>query len=278
MSATQYNNVRGQPRRVAIAGLGAVGLKLAQALDDGIPGYELSAIAARDLVSAKDRLSFLKHKVAIVPIDQLEALADIIVECAPAEMLSEIAKPFLQAGKLVVVLSCGALLANEHLIELAAKTGGQIIVPSGALLGLDAVSAAAEGKIESVQMVTRKPVKGLVGAPFLVENNIDIEKIEEPMQIFSGTAREAAIGFPANLNVAVALSLAGVGPDQTKLEIWADPKLSRNTHRISVVADSAIFEMSIENIPSENPKTGRITAQSVVAALRKLNGPLRVGT
>jgi aspartate dehydrogenase len=127
-------------------------------------------------------------------------------------------------------------------------------------------------------MVTRKPVMGLAGAPYIVENNIDIERITEPLKIFEGTAREAAKGFPANLNVAVALSLAGIGPDRTKLEIWADPALTRNVHRVDVESDSARFSMSIENIPSENPKTGLITALSVIAYLRKLSASLRVGT
>ena len=116
-----------------------------------------------------------------------------------------------------------------------------------------------------------------MGAPYLIEHGISIEGLNEPKRVFSGTAREGAKGFPANLNVAAALSLAGIGPDRTSLEIWADPALERNTHRIEVDADSASFSMSIENIPSENPKTGKITALSVIACLRKLGAPLRVG-
>ncbi|MDO9441859.1 MAG: aspartate dehydrogenase, partial [Beijerinckiaceae bacterium] len=146
-----------------------------------------------------------------------------------------------------------------------------------ALIGLDAVTAAAEGEITAVRMITRKPVRGLMGAPYLEENNIRIEDIREPLRIFKGTPREAAVGFPANLNVAVALGLAGIGVDRTTLEIWADPALDRNTHTIEVESDSASFTMSIANIPSENPKTGRITALSVLAYLRKLNAPLRIG-
>lgn len=127
-------------------------------------------------------------------------------------------------------------------------------------------------------MITRKPVSGLLGAPHLEAQGIDINGITAPMKVFEGSAREAAVGFPANLNVAVALSLAGVGPDRTQLEIWADPALERNTHQIKVVSDSAHFSMEIENIPSENPKTGRITAQSVLALLRKMHSTLQVGT
>ena len=268
----------GTPLRIAIAGLGAVGLAVARALDAGIPGCTLAAVSARDRTAAAARLAGLAHPVPVVEIDALEPLADLVVECAPAALLPEIATPFLRAGKAALVLSAGALLGREELVELARAHGGRIIVPTGALLGLDAVLAAAEGEIHDVTMVTRKPVRGLVGAPYLVQHGIDIETIREPMRIFSGTAREAAAGFPANLNVAVALSLAGIGPDRTKLEIWADPALQRNMHSIRVDSDSARFTMSIENIPSENPKTGRITALSVIACLRKLGAPLRVGT
>jgi aspartate dehydrogenase len=105
-----------------------------------------------------------------------------------------------------------------------------------------------------------------------------VEGLNEPKLVFSGTAREAAAGFPANVNVAAALALAGIGPDRTVAEIWADPSVDRNCHTVEVDSDSARFTVSIENIPSDNPRTGRITALSVLAALRKLRSPLRVGT
>jgi aspartate dehydrogenase len=264
--------------RVAVAGLGAIGLKVAEALDRGIPGCVLSAISANDLGKAAMRVSHLGRPVPVVTLAELEPLADIVVECAPAKLLPAIAEPFLRAGKIVIVLSAGAILSNEHLVGLARRHGGQIVVPTGALLGLDAVTAAAEGEIRAVRMVTRKPVRSLAGAPYLAKHNISIDDITEPVRIFKGTPREAAIGFPANLNVAVALSLAGIGADKTTLEIWADPVLERNVHRIEVDSDSASFSMSIENIPSENPRTGRITALSVISYLRKLGAPLRVGS
>ena len=265
-------------RRVAIAGLGAVGITVAQALDRGIPGFTLTAVSARDRVSAAQRLESLSRPPAVVPINELEPLADIVVECAPSALLAEIVKPFLRAGKTAIVLSAGALLTHMDLIDLARAHHGRIVVPTGALLGLDAVNAAAEGEIRSVRMITRKPVRGLIGAPYLERNGIDIGGLTEAAKIFSGTAAEAAVGFPANLNVVVALSLAGIGPERTTIEIWADPHLTRNTHRIEVDCDSASFAMSIENIPSENPRTGRITALSVIACLRKMTAPLAVGT
>ena len=264
--------------RVAIAGLGPIGKGTAEALDRGIDGFSLSAISVQNPEKHHNWLGTLKKLPAVLPIEGLSDMADVVIECAPARLLRSIVAPFIENGKTAIVLSAGALLENEDLIDVAKRNGGQIVVPTGALIGLDAVTAAAVGEIHSVRMVTRKPVNGLAGAPYLVANNIDIESIKEPLKVFDGTAREAAKGFPANLNVAVALSLAGIGPDRTRLEIWADPALTRNTHRIEVDSDSARFSMTIEGIPSENPKTGRITAQSVIALLRKQRAALRVGT
>jgi aspartate dehydrogenase len=264
--------------RVAIAGLGAIGTKVAKALDQGIDGMVLAAVAAKDPEKHRSWLGNLTRPPAVVPIEALSEAADLVIECAPGNLLRSIVAPFVKNGKTAVVVSAGALLDHEDLIELAKQNGGQIVVPTGALIGLDAVTAAAVGNIHSVRMVTRKPILGLAGAPYLVENNIDIAGLTEPLRIFEGTAREAAKGFPANLNVAVALSLAGIGPDRTTLEIWADPTVTRNVHRIEVESDSARFSMTIENIPSENPKTGLITALSVIAYLRKQRAALRVGT
>jgi aspartate dehydrogenase len=265
-------------QRVAIAGLGAIGKALARKLHEGVPGLRLAAVAVRDPETAAQFLGAFSHPPRVVALGGLAEHADIVVECAPAQLLPLIAEPALTAGKRVVVLSAGALLSNPQLEQLARRHGGQILVPTGALIGLDAVTAAAEGAIHTVRLITRKPPAGLAGAPFLVENRIDLAGIREPLRVFSGTAREAAKGFPANLNVAAALSLAGIGPDRTQVEIWADPTVSRNTHRIEVDADSARFSMTIENVPSENPRTGRITALSVIALLRKVSAPLRLGT
>jgi aspartate dehydrogenase len=103
--------------------------------------------------------------------------------------------------------------------------------------------------------------------------------IDAPLLVFQGNARDAAAGFPANVNVAAALALAGIGPVRTKVEIWADPGLTRNVHVIRVEAESANFTMRIENVPSDdNPRTGRITTLSMLACLRGLVSPLRVGS
>jgi aspartate dehydrogenase len=264
--------------RIAIAGLGAIGRVLARRLTDGIDGLTLACAATRDEAKARAWLEEQRIDCPLVAVEAFPKHADLAIECAPADMLERICRPMLEAGKQVMVLSCGALLPRPDLIELAKAHGGRILVPTGALLGLDAVAAAAEGTIYSVRMTTRKPPNGLIGAPYLVKNRISVEGLNDAKLVFSGTAREAAAGFPANVNVAAALSLVGIGPDRTMIDIWADPKVKRNCHSIEVDSDSARFTLSIENVPSENPKTGKNVALSVIAALRKLHAPLTVGT
>jgi aspartate dehydrogenase len=266
-------------KRVAIGGFGAIGAAVAAQLDRGIDGLTLTAVSARDIARAERAMEGFSRAVPVLPLRRLAEVADVVIECAPAEVFRELAEPALAAGRTLIVLSCGALLDNDDLIELAKRCGGRILVPSGALLGLDAVQGAAQGKISRVHMVTRKPPDGLVGAPYLVERQIAVAGLAEPTRVFNGTAREAARGFPANVNVAAALALAGIGPDRTTIEIWADPGIDRNIHKIAVEADSVRFSMQIENVPSlENPRTGRLTPLSVIALLRKLASPLAIGT
>lgn len=267
------------PLRVAIGAYGTVGAAVARRLDEGVEGLILSAVSARDRARAEERVRQLRHPVPVLPLAELADAADVVVECAPAAVFAEVAEPAVRAGRILMPISAGALLSHWHLVELAATHGARIIVPSGALLGLDAVKAAAQGRIDSVRMVTRKPPRSLAGSPHIEQLGIDLAKIEQPLKVFEGTAREGAKGFPANVNVAAALGLAGIGVDETHLEVWADPTVNRNTHSIIVEADSVRFELKIENVPTEqNPRTGKLVALSVIATLKRLVDPLVVGT
>jgi len=267
-----------EPLRVGLAGLGAVGLDVARRLEAGIAGLTLAAVAVRDADKARRNLPRIGNGIALESAEKLAENCDLVIECLPPVLFRTIAISVIDRGKLFMPLSVGQLLEHWNLVARAKETGARILVPTGALIGLDAVRAAAEGTIHSVTMITRKPPNGLDGAPYLVERGISLKNLKEPMKVFDGTAREGARGFPANVNVAAALSLAGIGPDQTRLEIWADPALTRNTHRIEVDADTARFSMAIEGIPSANPRTGRIVPLSAVATLRGLVSELKVGT
>jgi aspartate dehydrogenase len=261
---------------IGIAGLGAVGLGVARRIVAGIDGLTLRAVAVRDADKAQRALDGAAVRYG-TPKDLADD-CDLVIESLPPALFRDVAIPAIDRGRLFMPLSVGQLLEHWDLVERARAADARILVPTGALIGLDAVRAAAEGDIRSVKMVTRKPPAGLDGAPYLVANGISVTGLNAPKRVFAGSAREGARGFPANVNVAAALSLAGIGPDRTQLEIWADPTIDRNTHRIEVDADVARFSMTIEGIPSANPRTGRIVAPSVVAALRGLVATLKVGT
>ena len=263
---------------VGIAGLGAIGLHLARALDQGVDGLRLIAVSARDEGKAARNIADFAHKPAIVPLAAL-AQADIVVEAAPAAVFEEVAAAAIEAGRIFVPSSVGALLPRMHLVDRARQTGARIIVPTGALLGLDAVRAAAEGHVSTVTIETRKPPGGLAGAPYLTLHGIDVAGITVATRVFHGNAFDAAQGFPANVNVAAALALAGIGPERTMVEIWADPAVTRNTHTIRVEAEEVRLTMTIENVPSEeNPRTGKITPLSILACLRGMTSTLKVGS
>ena len=266
--------------RLAIAGLGAIGLKVAATVDaGGIPGIALTAVAARDRNTALRKLAGLRRPPPVLSLAELADVADIVVECLPPAAFAHVAEPAVAAGRIFVPLSVGMLLDHMHLVERAKATGARILVPTGALIGLDAVRAAAEGTIRSAGITTRKPPRGLAGAPQLAAKGLSVDALSEPLLVFEGSAREAIKGFPANVNVAVALALAGIGPDRTTVAIWADPGVTRNTHTIEVVSDTSNFSMTIAGLPSEEtPATGRIVPLSVIAALRRLTAPLVVGT
>jgi aspartate dehydrogenase len=268
------------PLTLAIAGLGAIGLALARRVDAGdIPGMALVAVAARDADKARKAMAAFRSPPRIAGLAELADAADVVVECLPSKHFAEVAAPAIERGRIFMPLSVGALIDHMGLVDRARETGARIVVPTGALLGLDAVRATAEGQITSVTITTRKPPAGLAGAPLLVARGISVDSLKEPLRVFAGSAREAIAGFPANVNVAVALSLAGIGPDRTQVEVWADPTVTRNTHTVRVKSDSADLTMTIENIPSqENPRTGRITSLSALAALRRLTAPLVVGS
>lgn len=268
-----------QELTVGIAGLGAIGLHLARALDQGVDGLKLVAVSARNQEKAAANIAGFQAKPAIVGLAELAEHADIVVEAAPAAVFEEVATAAIMRGRIFVPSSVGALLPRMHLVERAKQNGARIVVPTGALLGLDAVRAAAEGHVSSVTIETRKPPAGLAGAPYLEINKIDLTAVNEPTRIFQGNAFDAAQGFPANVNVAAALALAGIGPERTMVEIWADPTVTRNTHTIRVEADEVRLTMTIENVPSEeNPRTGKVTPLSILACLRGLTSTLKVGS
>lgn len=269
---------REAPLSVGVVGLGAIGRRVCEALDVGLPGLRLTGATARTRERAEAFLKSLGVPVPFLSLDELVEVSDVVVEASTQAHLQEIAPRALGAGRDLVVLSCGALLGRSDWVALAERNRCRILVPSGAIGGLDAVKGAAVGPITSVTMESRKAPAGWAGAPWVVDNRIDLDAIREETLIFEGPATAACPAFPANVNVLAALSLAGVGPERTTTKIYAVPGLTRNTHRISVEGEFGSFQIEVRNVPSENPRTGRLSYLSTIALLRELGATLRVGT
>jgi aspartate dehydrogenase len=264
-------------RRVGIFGLGTIGRHVARALAAGVPGLSLAGATSQDRDRARAFLSTLVGGPPLLEFGELVDRADIVVETATQAALAERAPAILAAGRDLIVLSVGALLDHSEWVDQAAAHGARIHVPSAAIAGLDGLKGAAvDGHLETVVMETRKPPRGLAGASGVA--GLDLAAITTPTLVFEGTAREACRAFPANVNVVAAVSLAGLGPDRTCIRIHADPSVDRNRHTVTAEGAFGRLRIELENVPSENPRTGKLSYLSTIAYLRGLDAPLRVGT
>jgi aspartate dehydrogenase len=256
--------------KVGIVGMGVIGTQIAKAVDNGIPGVTLAGVSVRTATKAAGYPAF--------SVDELIERSDLVIEAATQAALREFGPAVLAAGRHLMVLSVGALVGvlNDW-ARLAAAHHCRILIPSGAIAGLDGVKGAREGAITSVTMETRKPPRGLAGAPYITERRIDLEAIREETLIFEGPATEAVKAFPANVNVVAALSLAGLGPERTRIKLYAVPGQERNQHRITVEGEFGRLRVEVENVPSENPRTGKLSYLSAIAMLRELGAAVQVG-
>jgi len=181
-----------------------------------------------------------------------------------------------------MVMSTGALIDDElfrEISRIAKEQRRKVYVPSGAIVGLDNIKAAAVRPIEEVTLITRKPPQSFEGAPLIKKKQIDLSSLKKPLLLFEGSAREAVKLFPKNVNVSASLSLAGIGPDRTKVRIIADPQAENITHEIHVKGEFGEIITQTFNKPfPTNPKTSYIAALSAIATLRKISGSIIVGT
>lgn len=264
--------------RVGIVGAGNIGSTIAVAIDEGKVKAELVALADRNPERVQNLAAALKHTPAVLPVGELVETVDLVIEAASQSALEEIVPAALSRGKDLLVLSVGGLLGRGEWVALAEQHGAKIYCPSGAIGGLDAVKAARVGEVQHVRIRTRKPPSGLEGAPYLRKRGVDLRGLSEARVLFEGDTREACRGFPANVNVAAALSLAGIGAERTRVTVIADPTVDRNIHEIEVMGEFGRLQMRVENIPSENPRTAKLAAFSAIALLKELTSHLHIGT
>lgn len=265
--------------RIGIVGCGTIGSEIALAIERGKVEAVLIALWDREKEKAEALLNRLKNQSPRIapPLSWIEEV-DLIVESASQEAVSELLPLAVERGKDILVMSVGGLMGNEELINKAKEKNCHIFIPSGALAGLDAVQSANISEIKNATLTTIKPPKALLGAPYIEQKGIDIFSFKEPTIIYEGNAKEAIKLFPANVNVAAALSLAGIGVDKTKVRIVVDPNAEKNIHKIEVEGDFGKIIAQTENNPSpSNPRTSYLAILSAISLLKKLTSPLRIG-
>ena len=263
---------------IGIVGCGAIGQALMLAADSGTISIPIAGVTSRNESRAQGFLTSLSTPPPYLSRRQLIDSSDLVVETAGGHIVSELAEQVFSSGKDLMVISIGALLDHPEIIDQSRKTGCRLLAPSGAIAGLDGIKSACTGDVDHVVMVSRKPPQALEGAPYLIEREMSLSGLEHDLELFHGSAREACRAFPANLNVSAAVSLAGIGPDQTQVKIVAVPGLERNCHDIEVKGEFGLLTIHIENIPTENPRTGKLTAMSIIRSVQDAVDPFSIGT
>ncbi len=256
------------PLKIALIGNGAIAKVLARHCQASPERFQI----VTGLVLPEDRLS-VGHHPTVLSLDELfEACPNLVVECASQNAVQTYAPAILERGIDMMIISVGALAETQLVSQLeqgTAKSGARILLPSGALAGLDGVAAASLEQMDSVTLTTRKPPIAWSGAPGVAD--IDLDAIKDATVIFEGSARQATLAFPKNANVAAALALAGLGMDATGVTLIADPTVSRNRHHVEALGDFGRLDVTIDAEPSpDNPKTSHLAALSIVKMLDRL--------
>lgn len=266
--------------KIGIIGCGNIGSQLAKAVvRDFKNKAHLSAISDKETKKAIRLSKKFTPPPKVLSISQLIKKSDLVIEAASASISADILRQCVKNKKDVLIMSVGGLLASQKLLAAAAKKRVRVYLPSGAISGIDAIKAASTGKISKVTLTTTKPPHGLEGAPYIIKNKIDLDKIKRKTVIFSGPAAEAVGAFPANINVSAVLSLAGIGPQKTIVRIVADPASRRNIHSIEAEGDFGRLITVTENVPSAaNPKTSQLAVFSAIATIKQILNSVKIGT
>jgi len=270
--------------RVGLLGGGTIARLILEHIGRGeLSGIEVVALAGRSASSRAEALA-REHGVAFVNSVEslLEIHPDLVVEAASHEAVRDYCASLLEGGVSVIVLSGGAL-ADDALrltLERAAElSGAMLYVPSGGIGGLDALKAACVAGVDQVRITVMKPPPAWKNIPYVDKLGIDLDHLAEARTLYEGPARAGVPLFPANVNIAAVLSMAGAGFDRTQLKVVADPALTYNTHLIEIRGQTGNISVKLENVPApENPKTAWLACYSALAALKAAKSRVRYGT
>ena len=266
-------------KTLGIIGCGAIGSVIAEHISNNLKAY-VSRVNVCDLDQKKleEVTSLCELFVKTESVEALIDSSDLVIEAANPKVAAQTLSKCIDSGKDVIIISVGGLLGNEDLLERAEKQNVKVMLPSGAIAGIDAIKSAKISGIEEVTITTRKPPLSLEGAPYIEQNNIDLSVIDKETIIFDGIASDAIKGFPKNINVSAVLSLAGIGTERTRVRIIVSPEFKTNSHEIVVKSKAGTIRTFTDNVPSpKNPKTSFLAALSVISAVENYFKPIRIG-
>ena len=252
---------------LGIIGCGAIGTDVAKAADNM---DEIKKIYLFDIkLAASNKLCKEVKKSKVCDLDCLIKNSDIVFEGASQQAVQDYAEKILKAGKDLILMSVGSLFDEIFKIKLekiAKNKKCKIYIPSGAIFGIDGLLSASFGGLDEVTLVTTKSPSSLG------------KKLDKRTVLFEGNAREAVKKFPKNINVAASVSLAGIGFDNTIVEIVADPVATRIHHKILAHGKFGRLRAEVENMPNpNNPKSSYMASLSAISTLKKIISPIQVG-
>jgi len=295
---------------VGVVGCGAIGSEICKAIDtDEVNsrrlnlGMELKFLIDHSPEKIETLCDTLLKKPEIVKTDSIglsEILdeVDLVIESASQAAVREYLIPALKKRKDVMILSVGALLNDPSLFRdikrISKEKGCRVYIPSGAIAGIDGLKAGAVGRIDSVELTTRKPLQAFEGNAYIRERGIYLSAIKEATTLFIGSAKDAVRHFPENVNIAATLCIAcmspgldlkqavGIGSSDTdreiKVKIVADPAAKVNSHEIEARGEFGDLFVRVRNVPSvANPKTSYLTSLSAIATLKEISSSMHLG-
>ena len=267
--------------KVGIIGCGAIGSRMAQSIKRDLKkDCQLTSIFDIDTLKAKELQKNLSTKSIVAPtLEKLIKKSDLVIEAVNSPDTKKIIKKIVSSKKNVLAMSVGKLLNANNIFNIAKRNNCKILIPSGAIAGLDAIKAAKPAGIKSITITSRKPPRGLVGNPYCIKKGIDLLKINKETLLFSGRVNKAIKAFPQNINVAATIALAADAEKLLKIKIITSPKFKTNSHEIEMVGNFGKMITRTENVPCpDNPKTSYLAILSGMQTLTQYCKGIFIGT
>ncbi len=267
--------------RVGILGCGAIGSRIAKSIKTQCSDHAVVS-ALFDINPAKAQ-KLQKHipqkNVVKRSYQELLVSSDLVVEAVNAPDTHQLVRQALLAKKDVLVMSVGKFIEGASILKLAQKQGVRVLIPSGAIAGVDAIKAASLQRIDQITLTTRKPVYGFADNAYVQERRINLSQIKKETILFDGNVREAVKCFPQNINVAATIALASNAKDKLRIRIATSPEFKVNSHEIEVVGEFGRMVTKTENVVCpDNPKTSYLAVLSAIRTLKEYFQGVKIGT